>query len=47
MAMDLGEYITLVEEMSIVDKIDSKKEEKLTMEQQIKMIQKDPAIRKR
>jgi hypothetical protein len=48
MAMELGEYFDLLENLAVVNKIDSKREEKpeLSLDQQISMIKRDPAIRK-
>jgi hypothetical protein len=47
MAMDLGEYMTVIGELSKIDKADSKTEKPgMSVEKQIQMIKTDPAIRK-
>ncbi len=47
MAMELGEYMTVIGELSKIDKPDSKTEKPgMSVEKQIQMIKTDPAIRK-
>ena len=44
MAMEIGEYIDLIQEIGIVSKSDNKEQPGMTLKQQIEMAENDPAI---
>lgn len=48
MAMELGEYLTLIEEIGIVNELSAEepKTAELTLQQQMEMAEHDPALRK-